>query len=66
MYTTLRVPTCTQDYSAAVFSSEQDVSRLRTAWNEDETERKALLEAAQSHDVDGTSLYRDQTHEMAQ
>ncbi|EIM82937.1 uncharacterized protein STEHIDRAFT_64420 [Stereum hirsutum FP-91666 SS1] len=59
MFTILRIPTRTQDYSAAIFSSHQDMSRLRRAWNEDETERKALLEAAQFYNVDGMLLYPD-------
>lgn len=54
MYTTVRVPTCVQNYSAAIFSSAQDMSRLQRAFDEDEAERKVLMEAAEIDDVEGS------------
>lgn len=56
MYTTLRVPTCTQNYSLAIFSSHQDMNRLRRICDEDEAERKVLIEATRTADADGSPL----------
>lgn len=57
MYTTVRVPTCVQNYSAAIFSSAQDMSRLQRAFDEDEAERKILMEAAEIDDVEGSLVF---------